>query len=155
MSEVSTDVVGSENNTGRSAVTARDQIANINDERKTVFSTIKTDSLTEKMSLFAALSDALPIADNLGKQINLIHVVAQVVEVKQTDGSLQEAVRTILIDQDGTAYAGTSGGLFKALENLLEVLGTPDTWGSAAVPIQVVELKSRSGMKFYTVKLAA
>lgn len=153
MTEVSNEVVTVESN-GKSVTTARDQIANINADTATIFSTIKTDSLAEKMELFTALTNAEQISDHLGETINLKHIVAQVVEVGQEDGTMSEAVRTILIAEDGTAYAGVSAGLFKALENLLQVLGTPETWGNAAIPIQVVEAKSRKGFKFFTVKVA-
>lgn len=153
MSEVSTDVVG-QNHAGTVA-TAREQVAGMDAGVATIYSTIKTDSLAAKVELFTALSNAERIDDHLGETINLKHVVAQVVEVTQEDGSKTDTVRTILIAEDGTAYAAVSSGLFKALENLLQVLGTPDTWGNAAIPIQVVAEKSRRGFRFFTVKMAS
>lgn len=152
MSEISTDIVSTPNH--GTVATAREKVAGMDAGAATIFSTIKTDTLAAKMDLYTALSNAERIDDHLDEVINLKHVVAQVVEVTQEDGSMTDAVRTILIAEDGTAYAAVSSGLFKALENLLQVLGTPDTWGNAAIPLKVVREKSRKGFGFFTVKMA-
>lgn len=153
MSEVSTDVVG--NGNGGTIATAREKVAGMDSGVATIFSTIRTDSLAAKVELFTALSTAQPMEDHLDKTINLKHIVAQVVEVAQDDGSMTDAVRVIIIDEAGEAYAAISSGMFKALEEMIQVLGHPDTWNGAAIPIVVKAEKSRRGRRFFTVKMAA
>lgn len=135
-------------------ISAREQVENLNNGALTVFSTYKTDDQAGKMQLFVALSDAAPLGEHLNETINLANIVAQVVEVNDENNGTTEAVRVILIDDEGRAYAGVSGGLFKAIQNMFQVIGLPHTWHGGMIPVRVVREKARSGWYFHTIKLA-
>jgi len=135
-------------------MSAREQVENLNNGALTVFSTYKTDDQASKMSLFVALSDAAPLGEHLNETIDLANVVAQVVEVNDENNGVTEAVRVILIDNEGRAYAGVSAGLFKAIQNLFQIIGLPDQWENGVIPVRVVREKARSGWYFHTIKLA-
>jgi len=144
---VSTDVVA----TG--GMTAASKIDNLNAGALGIFSTFPQTDRAGQVAVYAAITDAEPIGDHLGTLINLANVVAQVVEVADADGNLVSATRMILVDADGTAYAGLSEGLYRSLVNIFGLLGNPSTWAEP-LPVTVVEAKSRKGYKFYTIKLA-
>lgn len=135
-------------------MSAREQVENLNNGALTVFSTYKTDDQASKMSLFIALSDAAPLGEHLNETIRLANVVAQVVEVNDENKGITEAIRVILIDDEGRAYAGVSGGLFKAIQNMFQIIGLPTQWDGGVIPVRVVREKARSGWYFHTIKLA-
>lgn len=139
---------------GNVLTTAQEQIKNLNSGQLSIFSTIKADNQAAKLALYDAVTDAIPVAEYLDQTINLIHVAAQVVKVKQDDGSMVECVRTILLDENGTAYAAVSNGLFSAVQDFLGVVGMPEQWEAGAIPVRVVSMMSRSRFRFYTLKLA-
>lgn len=149
MSEVSTDVIAQ-----GQTLTAREQVEGLNIGRKTIYSTINATTLADKMDVLRMLTEAEPVNEHFGEPIAMKHLLAQVVEVAQADGTMVEAIRTIVLAEDGKAYATVSSGVFKAVQNILEVLGDPSNWGNAAIPIQFVEKKSRRGYTFITVTTA-
>jgi len=155
MSELSTDVVSTDVATTRpGGMTAHEEVESLIMGRKTIFSTIVTETLEQKMKVLEALTSAEPLSDHLDQPIALKHLIAQVVEVGQEDGTMEEAIRTVIIAEDGTAYTSVSRGLFKSIQSALEVLGNPSQWGNAAIPIRVVKRTSRHGREFFTIKTA-
>lgn len=148
------EFLGGESLSGTVLTTAQEQIKNLNSGQLSIFSTIKADNQAAKLALYDAVTDAYPVAEFLDQTINLIHVAAQVVKVKQDDGSMVECVRTILLDENGTAYAAVSNGLFSAVQDFLGVVGMPESWEAGAIPVRVVSMMSRSRFRFYTLKLA-
>jgi len=131
------------------------QIDALNTTGAGLFSTITGDSVEDRKAVFNAITDPEPISDNLGKTINLAHVVAQRVEVADTEtGSVEAAARVILIDADGTAYAGLSDGLLRSMHNLFGIIGKPGESEAYPLPVKIVEAKSRKGFRFFTMKLA-
>jgi len=148
--DASTDVVVAAKE-GIVALTSREQLTNLASGDNGIVSTFKGDSFADKVSVLKAVTDALPISENLGKPIALRNVVAQIVEIADDKtGITVEAVRVILVDEDGTAYAGVSDGLFKSIQNIFGILGMPDSWPEG-LRVAVVEKKSRNGFKFFTI----
>lgn len=123
-----------------------------------VLSTFEGGEFADKIKVIAAMTSAKPIADNLGTIINLRNVVVQPVDMpvdeKDESKGTAEVPRIILVDEDGTAYAAISSGIFKSLENIFGVLGQPATWPTA-LPVVVTEEKSRKGFKFFTLSIAS
>lgn len=148
--EVSTEVHESANTGGMTAAEKIDALAS---GAATVFSTFTGDSQADRLRIYDAISTAEPIADHLGETIMLANAVAQLVEVADEQGELQSAVRVILVDADGSAYAAISDGLYRAMVNLFGLLGSPSTW-TDPVAVKVVEQRSRKGFRFYTIKTA-
>src|SRR5690625_913848 len=128
------------------------KIANMNAGEVGVYSTFKGEDFKTRVQVAQALSAAQPISDFLGETINLANVVVQAVDVADEDGTLNEAVRVILVDDKGKSYAALSDGLYRSLQNLFGVLGEPSTWPEP-LPVRVVEEKSRKGFKFFTIQI--
>ncbi len=131
----------------------RNEIASMSAGDVGVYSTFKGEDFETRKQVLAALMDPQPIADNLGKTINLANVIAQAVEVADDNGVLNETVRVILVDDKGTSYAGLSDGLFRSIRNIFGILGEPATW-PGPLPVKVTEEKSRKGFRFFTIKVA-
>lgn len=119
--------------------------------KQTVFSTIAGDDFDSKMRVLEATTASLAIADNLNKTIVLKDIVVQIVEMAdEQTGELVEVPRTILIADDGVAYHAISKGVFRAVENILGILGSPDKW-TAPVPVKVV--REGTGVRqYFTIK---
>lgn len=119
--------------------------------KATVFSTITGNDHATKLEVFNAVTNSLPIADNLGKTINLVNIVVQSVEMTdENSGEVQDVPRTILVDADGTAYHAISGGLFRSVETMLGVVGHPSGWPA---PLPVAVTREGSGTnKYFTMR---
>jgi len=121
-----------------------------------VVTTFEDSSWETRTATFDAMTNALPVADNLGTVINLRNWVIQPVEMpvdeKDPAKGTQLAPRIILIDEDGSAFAAISSGILKSLENLAGVFGKPADW-PGAIPVVVSEQKSRAGFRFMTLSI--
>jgi len=149
--EPSTDVAVSRSHGGTSSVVDRmAMLAN----GSGIVSTLKGNDLATRKATLNAVTNATPISDHLGEIINLVHVVAQQVTiVDDKSGEANDAIRAILLDADGSAYAATSDGLMGSLRDVFGIMGQPDTWVEP-LPIRVVEKRGRSGFRFYKIELA-
>lgn len=122
-----------------------------------IMSTFKVDSQAGKIAVFNAMTNAESLADNLGTVINLRNVVIQPVEMpvdeKDEAKGTAPVPRIVLVDEDGTAYAALSNGIFKSLENIFAIFGYPTEWTE---PVSVIaeEKRSRNGFRFMTLSTA-
>lgn len=100
----------------------------------------------------SVVGNAEKLSENLDKPLNIVHYVAQQTEVESRTkpGVMEPAVRIVLVDDDGSAYAAMSTGIAKSLENLVGIVGRPATW-KAPIKLKVVEQQGRNG-KYFTVK---
>jgi hypothetical protein len=125
----------------------------------TVFSTIKGTDMASRLSVSKALTSSLSLADNLGKTINLVEVVAQSTDYAVLDakgnktGDREAGVRLVLVDQDGTGYHSASKSLFRDVtKNILAILPPTSEWGGP-VPIKVTE-EGKKPNAYYTLTFA-
>jgi len=129
------------------------ELANLSSGRLNVFSTIQGNDFGSRVKVINALTAAVPVADNLDKQINLANVVIQsVILPNQTTGELEEVPRITLIDADGTAYATTSGPIYKDLKNVFAILGMPSNW-PGAVPVVASKEKAKGAGHYFTLSV--
>lgn len=118
-----------------------------------IFHTFAGADFATKVQVLDAMTNSVPVADNIGTVINLANVVVQPVEmVNERTGQPESQPRIILIDADGKAYHAISGGLFRSLQNIFGVLGKPETW-NAPLPIAVDRVKGGKGT-FFTARVA-
>ncbi len=123
--------------------------------KSNVLSTFSGSTHADKIKVIAAMTSALPVADNLGKSIMLRNVVVQPIEMAdEKTGELTTVPRIILVDEDGTSYAAISSGIFRSLENIFGILGQPSEWPEA-LEVHVSEAKSRAGFRFMTLNIGA
>jgi len=129
-------------------------IAGLNKGDLGVFSTVKAETQADKIRVLQALTDPLSVDENLGTVFNLNNFIVQAVEIRdEKSGTVTTAPRVILIADDDTAYAAVSTGLLRSLENLIGIVGHPETW-EGPIAVSVVEQKSRNNYKFFTLKYA-
>lgn len=129
-------------------------IAGLNDPNSSFYSSIKGTDFAARKAIAKAQTSSLPIADNLGKTINLKHIIVQEVTIADRDtGELNPAPRVLLIDAEGQAYHATSSGLLSSVRNILVTLGEPETWPEP-VPVVVVEQRGRGNYRFMTINFA-
>lgn len=121
-----------------------------------VVSTFEDSSWDTRLATFDAMTNALPVSENLGTVINLRNWVIQPVSMPVDEKDLSKGTalvpRIILIDEDGTAYAAISSGILTSLQNLGGVFGAPSSW-PGAIPVAVTEQKSRAGFRFMTLNI--
>lgn len=117
------------------------------------YSSLKGTDLKTRKAIFAAMSDAKTLNEHLNETILLRHVIIQPVTTEDEKGNVQEFLRTVLIAEDGTAYASGSNGIILALKSLFQVYGEPDEWPEP-VAIKVVEERGNRGYRYMTIKPA-
>lgn len=103
--------------------------------------------------VFKVISSAEPMADNIGKKINVVNYVAQIVDFFDENGAVNKGIRTILATKDGKAYSTMSQSVIKALQTYLSLAGEPSEWKEPAT-FTISEEKSRRGFKFITLTIA-
>jgi hypothetical protein len=117
------------------------------------YSSIKGSDLNTRKAIFAAMSDAKTLNEHLNETIYLRHVIIQPVTTEDEKGNPQEFLRTVLISEDGTAYASGSQGIILALQSMFDVFGEPNEWAEP-VAIKVVEERGNRGYRYMTIKPA-
>lgn len=118
-----------------------------------VASTFTEDNFAARKALYTAMNDAEPVADHLNETFGLVHIVAQAIEITDTDtGVISPAVRTTLVTADGKSFAAVSDQLYRSVQGILNILGQPSEW-TEPVNVQVVEKRSKIGRRFYSISL--
>jgi len=118
------------------------ELANLSSGRITGYSSITGTDFASRKAVIKAMTSATPVADILGKTINLKDVVIQEVSlVNERTGELQAVPRITLIDADGSAYSATSDVLYKDVKTFFTILGTPNHWPE---PVAVVVNKEKA-----------
>lgn len=116
------------------------------------YTSLATGSRAEKMALLRVINNSTPLLDVAGKDIAVVDIVMQSVEIaNDTTGELEDAIRITLVDSDGAAYHATSKGIAQSLKQAFNVIGTPDTWEEPLV-VTPVEEKGRNGYRYLTLK---
>lgn len=119
----------------------------------TVVSTLRGNDRDTQIQVLKATMNATPLSEHLGKPINLVHFVAQSIDMTDEEtGELVNATRIVLLDADGSAYAAISNGLIKSLQNIVGILGEPATWGQ---PLPLIVTEAGQGKrKYFTATIA-
>lgn len=128
------------------------EIRNLATGNVAFYSTLVGDDFATKVATVEAMTNSIPIKENLNKTVNVANIIVQSVSMVDTNsGDMQDQARIILLDADGTAYHAISGGLWRSVQNILGIVGHPSTW-PAPLPIHIVSVKGRQG-DFYTAKI--
>lgn len=128
------------------------EIQNLASGNAAFLSTIQGNDFNTKIKIVDAMTNSLPVKENLNKTINLVNVIVQSVPMLDTQsGEIKDQPRIILLDADGTAYHAISGGLWRSIQNILGIFPPPAEWPSP-LALHIVSAKGRQG-DFYTVKM--
>jgi len=88
--------------------------------------------------------------ENKGAVLYLQHYLAHKVEVVTDSGEAVDAVRLVLIDEDGKRYSTVANGARSSFANLIAIFGMPPF--NPPIKIEAREIKTRRG--FYTLNLS-
>jgi hypothetical protein len=148
--ETVTDVAVSRGNGGSSVI---ERMAMLN-AGTGIVSTLDGATREGKVATLNAVTNAEPINEHLGEVINLTHVVVQAVQIAdEKTGEVSDVPRTILLTDDGTAYAAVSDAILGSLRDVFGIMGHPSEW-TEPLPVKVVEKRGRAGFRFYKIELA-
>lgn len=113
------------------------------------FTSLKPANEQERAALASALmAPTGRVEDLIGKTIRLTHVVCQPTEtVDEGTGEVVPLVRTILITDDGSSYACSSGGILRSLQMLYTIYGSAP-W-SPGLPLEVQQQSLKSGHRIF------
>lgn len=111
------------------------------------FCSIEDDGTrASKAKIFNAVNSAdANIADFIGEVLEIVDVVAHPVELADEEtGEIVQALRTVLIDVNGTSYAAVSQGITSALSKVFSIVGPP-SWKEEPVKMKIKQVKTRNG----------
>lgn len=135
-----------ENYAGNATLTAIERMAA---GRSTVMSTVTGDSFADRLTVYNAINNSVPLADNLNKTIEVADFVIQPIDLADEEtGEVRSVARTVIIATDGTAYHAISAVVFRDVQNIIGILGKPGSWDE---PLKVKTVRNGSGTrKFMT-----
>ena len=129
-------------------------IANLGTGKASFYSSLQGEDFATKVATVEAMTNSIPIKENLNTTINVKNIIVQKVPmVNERTGAFEDQPRIVLLDADGTAYHAISGGLYRSIDNIINIVGEPHVW-PAPLPIHIVSVKGRQG-DFYTAKIGA
>ena len=84
------------------------------------------DNPSSRIAAYNAINNPdAKISDMINKTIDLVDVVmVPVTLVSDETGEVESAMRSILVDADGTTYTATATGIFNSLKNIYLIFGT-------------------------------
>lgn len=117
------------------------------------YSSIQGESKADKVRLINALQDSEKMQDHLNETLSVVDVVIQATTITDDrTGEVNAVPRVTLVTADGKAISGMSNGLFRAINNILQIMGDPSEWDEPQ-DMQVVE-RGPKGNQYYTIVLA-
>ena len=130
----------------------RTEIANLSKGQSSVFSTISGEGFGPKAALLNALSNSLPVSENLNKGIDLVNIVIESIDLpNENTGAIETQPRVILVDAEGVAYHAISGPFFRDVQRLLSIMGHPSGW-PAPLPVKIIK-GGQGTRQYFTLKL--
>lgn len=117
-----------------------------------MYTSLKSDSVADKMKLLAAMGQADKKGDDLEKEPMLVSdVLLHKVTVTSESGDSADSIRTVLISPEGKTCAFVSEGIVSSLANVFQVFGEP-TWDKP-LSLQAVMVKTRKGFRTYNLRV--
>lgn len=121
--------------------------------RVAALNTIPAQTFEERVNVLNLMGAATPIKENLNKVMNMTNIIVQPVEmVDQKTGVLGDVPRVTIVTEDGKSFYGTSGPLYRALMDIMFIMGHPSTW-NMALPVKVT-MGGSGTTQFFDLKVA-
>ena len=112
-----------------------------------MYCSIVTDGTpASKAAVFNAVnSPDRKVSEYIGEVINLKDIVAHPITLcDENTGEMLDALRIVLIDEDGTSYEAVSNGIANAISRIIQIFGQPETW-EAPIKVKPVQKQTRNG----------
>lgn len=95
-------------------------------ESSIAYCSMVANTKEEKIALYNATSNPeARLGEMIGEEINVVHLIFEMITVKNDEGFEDEAPRIILIDDDGKSYTAVSWGIYNSLKNVFRYIGNP------------------------------
>ena len=98
-----------------------------------------------------AMNEAEPIADHINKKIPVRYWMCHEVQIVKEDGEVEDCVRTVLITQDGAAFACVSFVVAKAVREICRTYGQEPL--DPPLPVTISQ-KNKGAKRMYILKVA-
>ena len=112
-----------------------------------MYCSIKNDgSMKSKAKVYNMINNPdKRISDVIGEVIKIKDILAHNIEViNEETGEMINALRTVIIDENGTSYEAVSQGVTNSLARIMEIFGQPETWDEP-IPVKPVQKSTRNG----------
>ena len=114
--------------------------------------TIPNDTPANKLAILKALSNSVPVQDNLGRTLTIKDVIVQPVELEREENGVKTGVfaeqpRITFVTADDKSFNATSATLLREVDTLFAVFG--DGSGRLIEPVDVWFAKEGSGTRRY------
>lgn len=101
---------------------------------------VNTDE--ERKALANALNHAThKLSHMINNEIVVTNIIIEKVVIDK-DGESSEAVRTLIIDENGESYSTCSNGVLSSLRHIFAVYGMPDSW-VAPITLKVRQIDNK------------
>lgn len=116
------------------------------------YTSLKSDSMADKMKLLAAMGQADMKGDDLEKApLEVADILLHAVTVTSDSGDSAQYIRTVLISPEGKTAAFVSNGIVSSLANVMQVFGEAP-W-KPALKLQAFVVKTRKGFRTYNLRV--
>jgi hypothetical protein len=111
------------------------QIMKINDENLN-YTSMTLASKRDKVTFYNAIQNpSSKLSEHINKKISFVHVAMSACEIQEKDDlgnpipdAIHKTVKTIFVTPEGNGIITTSMGVARALLDMFNIFGTPDTW---------------------------
>jgi len=111
---------------------------------------IKT--MADRLAVYNAKArEAAPVDNWIGKPFRLSGVVAHYCMVESDEGEVQQCVRCILIQSDGSTVAAVSGGIVDSVRELVATMGE-GPWPDG-IPVTIRQVQTRRKRRTYKIEV--
>ena len=70
---------------------------------------------------------------SVGEELTMVGVIFHPCQVKSQSGEYEEHIRTVILDDEGTAWGSVSNGIFREMKQIISFFGEP----SEDMPIKI------------------
>ena len=126
----------------------------LNNPENSFLCSIEDDgSRASKVKIFNAINQkGESLDDHKGEVLKIVNIAAHPVTLTdENTGELVDALRIIMIDEQGKNYDAVSQGIASSLQKIIAIVG-PAPW-KPALSLKIVEQKTRKGFKTNTIEL--
>ena len=118
------------------------------------FCSMTVESKQEKIAFYNAVQNCdKKISDYINKRFQFDNVYMEKTEVMEKDkngnptGVINDAVKIVLIQPDGTGIVSTSKGVLTSLYALVRIFGLPNEWDEP-MTVEVKQVETSKGRTF-------
>lgn len=129
------------------------ELMRITDENPTYCSMVVSNREQQKAFYNAVQNCDKKMSDYINKELTFTDVYMEKTEVMEKDakgnptGVIQDAVKIVLILEDGTGVVSTSKGILTSLYAMFRIFGTPDMW-EEPMTVCVKQIETTKGRTF-------